>query len=109
MIYGLHSKPSARVERCVLRLQPVNFQVVYVPSLKNIANSSSRLLSAKSNAPNIASAEVHVNMVAAEAVPSALSIADADEASKKDEELTTIRHCLQRDLWEEAPKGYIMV
>ena len=31
VIYSTRSKPSARIERWVLRLQPYNYQVCYVP------------------------------------------------------------------------------
>ena len=43
VIYSRKSKPSARIERWVLRLQPYNYQVCYVPSRKNIADALSRL------------------------------------------------------------------
>ena len=41
VIYSRKSKPSARIERWVLRLQPYNHQVCYVPSRKNIADALS--------------------------------------------------------------------
>ena len=43
VIYSRKSKPSARIERWVLRLQPYNYQVCCVPSRKNIADALSRL------------------------------------------------------------------
>ena len=43
VIYSRKSKPSARIERWVLRLQPYNYQVCYVPWRKNIADALSRL------------------------------------------------------------------
>lgn len=42
-IYGPRSKPSARIERCVLRLQPLNYKLIYVPSRENIADALSWL------------------------------------------------------------------
>ena len=42
-IYGRKSKPSARIERWVLRLQGYNFKVVYRPGKINITDVLSRL------------------------------------------------------------------
>ena len=43
IIYGSRrSKPSARIERWVLRLQPYSFQVVYKPGVDNPADYLSR-------------------------------------------------------------------
>ena len=43
VIYSRGSKPSARIERWVLRLQPYNYKVCYVASRDNIADALSRL------------------------------------------------------------------
>ncbi len=43
-IYGPRSKPSARVEWWVLRLQPYEYDVIHIPGTKNIADSLFRLL-----------------------------------------------------------------
>ena len=42
-IFSPTSKPSARIERWVLRLQPFTFRVRYVPGPQNIADALSRL------------------------------------------------------------------
>ena len=46
-IFSPKSKPCARIERWVLRLQPYKFKVRYISGSKNIADSLSRLLSKK--------------------------------------------------------------
>lgn len=44
VIYSQRSKPCARVERWVLRLQPYDFRVVHIPGKQNIAEPLSRLI-----------------------------------------------------------------
>ena len=44
VIFGPPSKPSARIERWVIRLQPYDFRVVYAPGQSNVADPLSRLL-----------------------------------------------------------------
>ena len=43
VIYGLRSKPSARIERWVIHLQPYDFWVMYAPGQSNVADLFSRL------------------------------------------------------------------
>ena len=44
VIYGSKSKPCARIERWVLRMQPYKFKVKYAPGSQNIADSRLRLV-----------------------------------------------------------------
>lgn len=44
VIYGSKSRPCARIERWVLRMQPYKFEVKYQPGPKNIADPLSRLV-----------------------------------------------------------------
>ena len=107
-IYSSKSKPSARIERWVLRLQPFNYRVRYVKSKDNIADALSRLTS---QVPTKASNhdEEYVRAIALQAVPVAMSIQDVEKASAEDSELQTVRKCLVSGNWTDCPKSYVLV
>ena len=69
------SKPSARIERWVLRLQPYKFTVRYIHENKNIADFLSRFNQVGADAVSSEQriAEEYVRFVAATATPKALS------------------------------------
>ena len=64
VIYGPRSKPSARIERWVIRLQPYDFRVVYAPGQSNVADPLSRLLSQNETASHQHGAGEYVRFVA---------------------------------------------
>ena len=73
IIYSSQSRPSARIERWVLRLQAHDFSVKYIPSKENIADTSSRLVQKTEETPrNVA--EEYVRNVAMNATPVAVPI-----------------------------------
>ena len=106
-IYGRRSKPSARIERWVLRLQPYNYKVCYVPSRKNIADALSRLTKIPASKGYVHDDE-YVRMITLQAVPVALRIQEIEEASARDVELQVVHECLHTGNWERAPKAYMM-
>ena len=77
VIYGIRSKPSARIERWVLRLQQYNFEVVYRTGRDNIADALSHLIPQQNTvSKNIA--EEHIRFVAEQAAPRAISIQEIE-------------------------------
>ena len=76
-IYGPRSKPSARIERWILRLQPYNYNVVYIPGSKNVADPLSGLLKLepRSQSPVVYNhgADEYVRFLAITATPSTLT------------------------------------
>ena len=108
VIYSKKSKPSARIERWVLRLQPYNYQVCYVPSRKNIADALSRLTKILASDQSLQD-DRYVRMVALHAVPTALRIKEIKRISAQDSELQAVRNCLIEGSWDSAPKPYLPV
>ena len=93
-IYSPRSRPCARVERWMLRLQPYDFRVVHIPGPQNIADPLSRLV--KGECRDTANeADDYVRFVAVSATPKAMSTREVEEASGNDEELQNVRDAIQ--------------
>ena len=109
VIYGPRSKPCARIERWVLRMQPYKFKVKYQPGPKNIADPLSRLVSSMgSGGKHSSQAEEYVRFVAVSATPSAMTTREVEEASADDEELGAVRQCINGKPWDQlAYKRYL--
>ena len=108
VIYSTKSKPSARIERWVLRFHPYNYQVCYVSSRKNIADALSRLTKIVASNQSQDDDE-YVRMVALHAAPAALKIKEIERISPEDPELWAVRKCLVEERWNGAPKQYLPV
>jgi len=91
--YGRKSKPSARTERLVLRLQGYNFKVVYGPGKTNISDVLSRL-NLKVNRDYGEKYDYVAALVGSSTIP-ALRSDEIDVASKNDPELVELRQCIQ--------------
>ena len=104
-IYGPRSKPSARVERWVLRLMPFKYTVRHVPSGQNIADCLSRLTKILAS-PRDGVTEEYVRMVAVTATPRAMTTREIERESAEDEELTEVRRCWKTGDWSAAPSPY---
>ena len=100
-IYSKTSKPSARVERWVLRLQGYQYKVVYRPGKTNIADALSRLNCRKSTDVS-GEAVDHVRFIARESTPIALTAKEVEMASANDPELISLRHYIRTGNWSEC-------
>ena len=108
VIYGPRSKPSARIERWVLRLQPYDFEVVHIKGRENTADSLSRLVPAKQNLEQAEADDDHVRFVAITATPSALSTREIEQASAADDELKEVREAINTGRFDKC-KPYTAV
>lgn len=99
-IFAPKSKPCARIERWVLRLQSYKFNVIYRPGKNNIADSLSRLvISSPPDAYFDYGTEEYVNRITEFAAPIALKLCEIQEASKTDEAIHDVRVGLNTQVW----------
>ena len=99
-VYSRTSKPCARIERWVLRLQGYDFKVVYRPGKTNIADALSRLNSL--NQVDHGEDYDFVRAIAISCIPVALSPTEIEEASYFDEELTIVKSCVRSGDWDRC-------
>ena len=107
-IYSRTSKPCARIERWVLRLQGYDFKVVYRPGKTNIADALSRLNSVE----QVDHGEKYdfVRAIVESCVPVALSPKEIEEASYNDEELSLVKNCVKSGSWDRCTlTSYVQV
>ena len=110
-IYSRKSKPSARISRWVLRLQPYRYTVKHIPGKSNIADPLSRLqFFQESNSRSFVDTEEYVRFVAVNATPTALTTKEIEQASVTDEELSNLRKSIRFNRWHELKnKQYVLV
>lgn len=99
-MYSTTSKPPARVERWVLRLQSYDFKVVYRPGKTNIADALSRMNThqQRDRGDNCD----FVRMVVQQSVPIALTAKEVEQASAVDQELNHVKECVRTGNWNEC-------
>ena len=99
-IYAPRSKPSACIERWMLRLQAYQYRVKYKPGKANISDCLSRLITDNSKNSEISDFnERHNNFVTKTAVPVAMTAAEIEAESEKDQEITNLRVCIRSSDW----------
>ena len=107
IIYGTPtSRPSARIECWVLRLQPYKFVVQYKAGADNPADYLSRHPGSSIDSYEIAEeTEALINFVTQFAVPKAMTITEISEATTADRTLQGLRAAIRTGHWE-AVKQY---
>ncbi|KAF6026050.1 hypothetical protein EB796_015640 [Bugula neritina] len=103
----VNSKPSARIERWVLRLQAFDYEVVYKPGSMNIADPLSRLSVDEQTTYNVNNvADEYVMMIAKLSVPKAMSFNEIKNAAAKCLEMGQVRKSLINGLWSNCLPAY---
>lgn len=104
VIFGPKSKPCARIERWVLRLQAYKYKVIYRPGKSNIADPLSRLC--KGTSGNLFNDETHINRIVEYSRPVAVSLKEIKKHSEEDEEITKTREGIFHNNWDSLVNNY---
>lgn len=108
-LFAPRSRPCARIERWVLRIQAFDYNVIHIPGEKNAADALSRLATMRSR-PFDASEELIIREVASLAAGAvALSWVEIQNAYKEDEELKEVINFIEADRALELPLSYRLV
>jgi transposase InsO family protein len=105
VLFTPNSKPSARIERWVMRLQAYKYKVVYQPGKMNIADALSRLLRRnRQKSCHDSRGEEYLRALVQELNPKALRLEIIEEETGKDQILQQVILSLQSGKWEETTK-----
>lgn len=104
VIFGSRSKPCARIERWVLRLQAYNYKVVHCPGKNNIADSLSRLCPHQNSCSF--EDEHHINKIVEFARPVAVSMEDIITKSQNDDDILLVKMALSSKNWDSKVNNY---
>lgn len=108
-LFTHRSRPCARIERWVLRLQAFDYKVVHIPGEKNLADVLSRL-GTLPPVPFDSAEELMIKQIAMSAATSAaLKWEDIAEKSRTDSEIQLILKCLEEDNVNELPLPFRVV
>lgn len=95
-IFSTSSKPCARIERWVLRLQSFKFKVVYRKGSSNIADPFSRLCNLRNEKSFDDDCEEYILAIQESA---AIDVSEIDSQSEKDDEMKAIKECILTGNW----------
>ncbi|XP_038221597.1 uncharacterized protein K02A2.6-like [Zerene cesonia] len=103
VIFGPKSKPCARIERWILRLQSYKYNVVYRPGKNNIADPLSRLCTFSHDKGQYRD---YVQDIIDYARPIAVSLKDIEEHSRIDDNIQKVKQGIFNKKWDDAVKSY---
>lgn len=104
VIFGPKSKPCARIERWILRLQSYKYRVEYQPGKKNVADPLSRLCKIPEDLPPTQDHFIH--QIVEHTRPVAVSLKEIIECSLGDTEIQKVKEGVYNNKWDEDVKLY---
>lgn len=105
-IFKRTSRPPARIERWVLRLQSFKFKIVYKPGKENIADSLSRLSHANEVGKTFdTEVEHHIFTILENSSPEAINMSQIIIASRHDPEIVETITKLKDNSWKVTDKN----
>lgn len=96
-IFGIRSKPCARIERWVLRLQSFKYKVIYKAGKSNIADPLSRLCEFQTTTPFDEESENYIRSIQESA---AIDLNEIEQATKADRNLKVVMKCVDTNEWK---------
>lgn len=107
VIFSPKSKPCARIERWVLRLQSYRYKIIHRAGKNNIADPLSRLVSFEPTNTSFDEAnEEYVNTVMTFSVPVAINLTEIKSLSELDETIVAVKTALYSNEWTEITKPF---
>ncbi|KAJ6648539.1 Retrovirus-related Pol polyprotein [Pseudolycoriella hygida] len=107
VIFAPVSKPCARIERWVLRLQSYRFKVIYKPGKNNIADPLSRLVVTDGPQPCFdIGTKQHIYSIVAAAAPVAISIAEIEQLSLENPEISAVKESINTNVWNDTSNPF---
>lgn len=108
-IFGTRSRPSARIERWVLRLQSYNYTVVHIAGKSNIADPLSRLCEIQKDSNFDDHVEHYIHQLTTYSLPKAISYTELQSCSTADEEIQNVVNALHNGVWPSELLRYKII
>lgn len=101
------SKPSARLERWILRLQSFDFTVRYEPGEGNLADPLSRLSQGyKTSKTDLDKGSDVIGWLVEEVKPKMISIDELETETQRDDELQKVKEAIYSGVWDDVPNEF---
>ena len=94
-IFGPKAKPSARIERWKLRLQPYNFNIVYHKGSENISNFISRIKNLPKPKTEHTGTEAYVSFITENGIPKTLTLEEIRTQTAYEPELNNLMKAIE--------------